>query len=256
MLTHTYSYANAATEQVLTPIEPFDWTKVMDTFPTSYNSTQVLHFIGKAKPYQDDPKATEFVKKYLQKAKALDTDADTLRLASDAVAIKNGFYLEMGVGTGRSINFIAGLNPSRKIYGFDSFEGLPKEWNRGDVYHKPTTFAFKDKNYHFPTLKNVIIYKGLFKDVLPKFKKQILKDSPIAFLHIDSDLYESAKDVFEILGDNIVSGTIIAFDELYNYPSFEQDEWKALQEFVTSRKLKIEFLAYNAVNEQVVVRIK
>jgi len=251
-----YSYANKRAEGALTPIEPLDWTKVMDIAPTNHDSVQVLHPVGKYKPYQHDPQATIFVNQYLDHAKSFETDADLLRFASDSVSVKNGFYLEMGVATGRSINFIAALNPKNKIYGFDSFEGLPKDWDRGDVYTKATRFALKDKNFHLQLLKNVIVYKGLFKDVLPAFKEQVLQNQPIAFLHIDSDIYESAKDTFDILGDNIVSGTIIIFDELYNYPKFMEHEWRALQEFISNKKRRVEFIGYNAVNEQVVVRVK
>ena len=201
-------------EELLVPIKHFDWTEAVEISPMNYNSIQVLHPVGKYKPYQDDLKATEFVKKHLKNARSFDTDADTLRFASDSISIKNGFFLEMGVATGRSINFIAALNPKLKIYGFDSFEGLPQDWDRGDVYSKRGTFGFKKKSFDLPLLKNVIAYKGLFKDVLPKFKTQILKNHPIAFLHMDSDIYQSAKEVLDILGDNIVKGTVILFDEL------------------------------------------
>jgi len=36
--------------------------------------------------------------------------------------------MEFGVYEGGTINFIAGLNPTKTIYGFDGFKGLPEEW--------------------------------------------------------------------------------------------------------------------------------
>ena len=113
-----YYCAQAAVEHTLTPIEHLDWTKVMDIAPTNHDSIQVLHPVGKYKPYQNDVQAKEFVNQHLKHARPFETDADLLRFASDSVSVKNGFYLEMGVATGRSINFIAALNPKNKIYGF------------------------------------------------------------------------------------------------------------------------------------------
>lgn len=49
----------------------------------------------------------------------------------------------MGVCTGKTVNFIAALNPTQKVYGFDSFEGLPEDWIREDQVIPIGTFAFK-----------------------------------------------------------------------------------------------------------------
>ena len=54
----------------------------------------------------------------------------------------------------------------------------------------------------------------------------------IAMLHIDSDLYSSSKTIFNNLADRIVPGTVIMFDEFYNYDGFEHHEYKAFKEFV------------------------
>lgn len=165
----------------------------------------------------------------------------------------DGAYLEMGVFCGTTINFIASIKPDTTIHGFDSFEGLPESWKRDDTdFFKKGTFALTSlpKVAH-----NIMLHKGWFNDTLPHFKKNILQDQPIAFLHIDCDIYSSTKMVFDVLGNNIVHGTIICFDELYNYPGFENHELKALLEFLETKNLSIEFLSYNATHEQVAVKI-
>lgn len=240
---------------LLTPADTFNWADIMEVPDATHEGNQVFHFGGRNKLYKNNAKATAFVEQYLSKAAALDADADVLRYASDSVTIKGGFYLEMGVGTGRSVNFLAALNPTRKIYGFDSFEGLPTDWDKGDKIFKAGMFGLKRKDAKIPLVKNALVYKGLFKEVLPKFKHQVLGENPIALLHIDSDTYQSAKDALTILGANIVPGTIIVFDEFYNYPNFEKHEWKAFQEFVQDNHLKTEYIAYNRNHEQVAVRI-
>lgn len=216
---------------------------------------QIYHFKSANKHFSKCPVAACFYEKYLSQAKRATSDAEVLRYASDQVSI-DGAILEMGVCTGKTINFIAGLNPQKQIHGFDSFEGLPEDWVRKDATYKKGTFALKNPNRLPSILNNVEIYPGWFKDTLPKFKEKILKKTPIALLHIDCDLYSSTKDTFDNLKDNIVEGTIIAFDELYNYPGYEMHEFKALQEFLSEENLKAEYLAFNENHEQVVLRIR
>jgi hypothetical protein len=74
-------------------------------------------------------KTRERATNYFDNAKALNTDAAVLKFGSDHVTLR-GAFLEMGVCTGRTINFIAALNPEQHIWGFDSFDGLPEQWNR------------------------------------------------------------------------------------------------------------------------------
>lgn len=238
-------------------IKPFDWSKLLEIPPDSaYNEgAQILHFKSKNRHFAQSPEAIQFVKKYLSKSKKLQSDAEVIRFASDAVKIANGAFVEMGVCTGKTVNFIAALNPHSIIYGFDSFEGLPEDWIRQDRVFKKGTFSFKDGTYIPPVLHNVRLYKGWFKESLPTFKSKILKDRPIAFLHIDCDIYSSTKEVFDILGDNIIPGTIIVFDELYNYPGYKNHEWKALQEYINRKQFDVKFIAFNENHEQIALEI-
>ncbi|MBS0286610.1 MAG: class I SAM-dependent methyltransferase [Proteobacteria bacterium] len=246
---------HAAEYPLLTPADHYNWTDVMEVPVGTFEGNQVLHFTGKNKPYKNDPKAAHVVTQYFKGAKELDADADVLRFASDEVSITGGYYIELGVGTGRTINFLAALNPTKKVYGFDSFEGLPTDWDKGDKIFKAGMFGLKRKDAKIPLVKNVIVYKGLFKEILPKFKNQVLKNNAIALLHIDSDTYQSAKDSLNLLADNIQPGTVIVFDEFYNYPRFEEHEWKAFQEFIQERKLNVQYIAYNKMHEQVAIKI-
>lgn len=241
----------------LTPLAGYDWDHVLRA-PHRRGSkpgNQILHFKSSNKSYELDEQAKEFVGKFLKKAQRLESDAEILHFGSDAVILV-GAYLEMGVCTGKTINFIAALNPHKTVYGFDSFEGLPEKWDRSDITLSKGTFGKKQRNYVPPVLHNVKLFGGLFINTLPQFKKVILKDTPIAFLHIDSAIYSSTKDVFDALGDNIVPGTIIVFDELYNYPGYEKHEWKVLNEFLEQKHFSVKFLAFNPLHEQVIVRIE
>ncbi len=87
-------------------------------------------------------------------SKLFNSDADLLRYASDLATIE-GVYLELGVCTGKSINFIAALNPDKIIYGFDSFQGNPEAWHRDHTVVTKGTFGLKDPNKIPLVLNNV-----------------------------------------------------------------------------------------------------
>lgn len=238
-------------------LKKFDWSEVLEIPPGSHlvDGCQIMHFKAANKSYKNNKEAVAFVEKYLGNAKALQSDAEVLRFGSDNVKI-SGAYIELGVCTGKTINFIAALNPHRKIYGFDSFQGLPEDWIRDDKTILKGTFGYKNPTILPPVLHNVAQIPGWFEETLPEFVHAVLKDQPIAFLHVDSDIYSAAATAFKVLGGNIKEGTIIVFDEFYNYPGSQEHEWKAFQEFLAANSFHVEYLAYNENHEQVAVRIK
>jgi hypothetical protein len=58
----------------------------------------------------------------------------------------------------------------------------------------------------------------------------------------------------ELLAPRLANGTVILFDEYFNYPNWEQHEFKAFQEFVSARHVKYTYLAF--ARQQVAVRIE
>lgn len=234
----------------------FDWSAVLAVPPGSDQTggNQILHFKSLNKSCWENEDASLFVEKYLKDSLPLTSDAEVLKLGSDHVTLK-GLFLELGVCTGKTINFIAALNPHQIVYGFDSFEGLPEDWVREDKVIPEGTFGFINPDILPPVLHNVKLVKGWFKDTLGDFINSLESQEPIAFLHIDSDIYSSAVTAFEILGSRIQPGTILIFDEFYNYPGSENHEFRAFQEFLGKRNLKAQYLAYNVYHEQVAVQI-
>ncbi len=148
----------------------------------------------------------------------------------------NGLFLEFGVYKGKSINFYSQFLPEQKFYGFDSFEGLPEDWWECKRSHFSLDGVLPKVN------SNVELIKGWFDDTLPQFLETHKEN--VAFLHIDSDLYSSAKIIFDNLAPRIKAGTIIIFDEYFNYPNWQQHEFKAFQEFVKKYDVKYEYLVF------------
>ncbi|QTH42270.1 class I SAM-dependent methyltransferase [Cohnella sp. LGH] len=159
----------------------------------------------------------------------------------------NGLYLEFGVFKGESLNQIASLVPTEVVYGFDSFEGLPEDWYPG---FEKGIFAVP----HLPNVRpNIQLVKGWYDETLPKFLEN--NDQKCTFIHIDCDLYSSTRTVFNELKDRIVSGTIIVFDEYFNYPNWKNGEYKAFMEFIEETGFKFEYLGFIPRGWQVAVKI-
>ena len=146
-----------------------------------------------------------------------------------------GEILEFGVYQGKSINIIA-KQTERKVHGFDSFRGLPEQWGTAPKGTYDTEGKLPE------VADNVELHVGLFDETLPDFVAN--NPGPIALLHIDCDLYSSTSTVFTALRDKIVPGTKIIFDEYFNYPGWQNHEYKAFQEFIEATGLKYEYIAY------------
>jgi predicted O-methyltransferase YrrM len=159
------------------------------------------------------------------------------------LAPPQGLVLEFGVATGSTLRRIAARRSP--CHGFDSFEGLPEDWRTG---FEKGTFAQKP-----PTVKGATLHVGWFDDTLPKFLVE--HEGPVAFAHIDADLYSSTVTIFREAEDRFVEGSVLLFDEYFNYPGWEQHEHKAFAEFIERTGHGFEYVAYNALHEQVLVRL-
>ena len=201
-----------------------------------------------ARSFQAILEGADYADEHMKGAFVSDSKREVL-LHSLERAPKEGLVLEFGVWSGRTINLIADrVGPSRTVHGFDSFEGLPEDWI--GVYSKGY-FHTGGKLPHVRS--NVALHKGWFADTLPNFVQD--HNEKIAFLHVDCDLYSSTKTIFESLGDTIGPGTVILFDEYFNYPGWRDHEHKAFQEFVASRSLQYRYLAYNTSQSNASVQV-
>jgi hypothetical protein len=138
------------------------------------------------------------------------------------LADQRKMWVEFGVHKGDTINYISRFAPI--MFGFDSWEGLPDDWQPGfPKGHFSTNGTMPEVN------PNVVLVKGMFQETLPKFLSII--PGTFGLVHIDSDIYESARFVLEQIEDRVTIGTVIIFDELIGYNTYEEHEYKALKEF-------------------------
>lgn len=149
----------------------------------------------------------------------------------------NGWFMEFGVFRAESLNRWANRHKNIHFYGFDSWQGNPEPW------HLTETIIVKEGYFktHKPGVHdNVTLVDGYFQDSLPKWlEENATKDSYASFIHMDPDLYSSAKFVLCEMNPYIKTGTYILFDELSDftpkqdaYTLWRDGEWKALCEWV------------------------
>jgi Methyltransferase domain len=169
----------------------------------------------------------------------------TLRYGLE-IAPHGGMALEFGVFQGRSLRIIAAARPEGDVHGFDSFAGLPEDYRS----HVRTGAFAVDQPPDVPGAELVV---GWFDDTLPGFLAE--HEGPVSFLHVDGDLYSSARTVLDLCGPRLVAGSIVIFDEYFNFPGWEQHEHRAWEEYVERTGTTFTYEAYTADDEQVVMRI-
>jgi hypothetical protein len=200
-----------------------------------------------------------------------------------------GLICEFGVATGKSINYLAKRLKAHKVYGFDSFQGLPETWRAnyaagtfktplpsvrenvelipeperrkrsgamGDTraWQEMPRVRLKPSSATSRLEPNIELVVGLFADTLAPFLET--HPGPALLLHLDADLYSSTKTVLELMRPRIGAGCILIFDEFFNYPGWLEGEYKAFNEFIAASGLAFEYLGYNNLGTQLAVKIR
>ena len=142
-----------------------------------------------------------------------------------STSVVEGDYLEFGVFRGTSfINAYrlarkCGLNDMR-FFAFDSFHGLPQ--SEGKSMKKG---RFASSRQVFDTMirkagvdcSRVVTVEGFYKESLTDRAKKEFGLTSAAIVHIDCDLYSSAKEALVFIEDLVHAGTILIFDDWYAF---------------------------------------
>jgi len=167
-----------------------------------------------------------------------------------------GAILEFGVFRGNTIRHIAERFSEETVHGFDSFEGLPEDW---DIGHKVIAGSEFDRQGNLPKVpNNVKLWVGWFNDTLPKYLQE--NNEQIKLLHVDCDLYSSTITVLDLLNPFIVKDTIIIFDDFFpwgdvGYDTWKEGEYKALEEWLIKYDRAFTVLSHNN-HQQCAIRIE
>ncbi|MDR3144137.1 MAG: TylF/MycF family methyltransferase [Puniceicoccales bacterium] len=211
--------------------------------------------------YMERDQSVEFVKKFMPHAVPMTSDTHLL-LYSSIIALANfpeGIAIDLGAGVFKSSNLIGAVFCHNIVFACDTFSGLPDVWVRRDKNFPIGTFApirhlQNEMQPPFPVLDNVVAVKGHFNDTIPQIIP-IIEDYPIALVHIDSDTYSGAISGLKPLLPLLRVGTILVFDEFYNYPGYENGEYRAFMELIVGNGFQYTPLAFNAHHQQVAMQI-
>jgi hypothetical protein len=162
--------------------------------------------------------------------------ARLLDVVLENAACLQGDVFEFGVASGESFLTFLERCPDRQVYGFDSWEGLPEDWwtrPKGAFASAPP--IFNNPNGH--------LVKGWYNESAPDFFR--VWHGQIAILHIDCDLYSSTATVFQHALPYCRPGTVVLFDEYWNYPTFAEHEWLAWRRARAEYSIAAECIGYD-----------
>lgn len=157
----------------------------------------------------------------------------------------DGDVVELGVGKGGTSLFFGHLARAKgkRVFSFDSFEGLPDPDNRkdnpyfrrGDYRPSPRVQLNLLQRLHFLAKKYDLLdtiqpVKGFFADTVPS----IPPDQRFCMAHLDSDLYDSVYVSLEGVFDRMTDGGIIIIDDFF-HPA--QGPARAAADFFNERGL-------------------
>lgn len=162
--------------------------------------------------------------------------APVFKAALDAVTLP-GPWAQFGVYQGHTAKrFIIPRLGDHQLYLFDSFDGLPEDWDKGASVEPRGKYACEPPAFNH---SRVTVVKGLFDGTVNDFKGT----EAFGFVDIDCDLYSSTSEVLTGINDLIVPGTVIRFDDLFCFPNWRNGEWRALKEWLRHYQREIRWLA-------------
>lgn len=172
---------------------------------------------------------------------------------------------EFGVCGGQSLSLLLNSiilkgKTFNKVFGFDSFQGLPEEqngieihpqWCFGSFDARITTKSSSSQEAHDKALEyikdnvhksiDITLINGWFIDTCITENISKYNMGPASFINVDCDLYISTIQILEfVIKNNIcIPGTIIRYDDLMATDEYK-GERRAHKEIKDKYKLKLE----------------
>ena len=162
-----------------------------------------------------------------------------------AISDKSRPFYEFGVWNGVSFKYL--INTFGRGFGFDTFTGIPEKWHDNPA---GTYSSFGS----IPQILGGEFIVGKFEDTLPKFFSK--KRSVASLINFDADLYSSTICALNNTKDIIDEDTILVFDEFLMNDRWEEDEYKALEEFCNNFNFSYDVLAVSFYTKQIGVKLK
>jgi O-methyltransferase len=123
-----------------------------------------------------------------------------------------GDVIELGSYKGGSLYLLAAACPGRRVFGLDTFEGMPPKQRPPVDYHKAGDFkdtSFERVRKLVAPLPNAVPVKMTFPDGLGA--RPI--SGPFSLAHFDGDLLESCRAFLDYVLPRLSPGGVIVFDD-------------------------------------------
>jgi O-methyltransferase len=165
-----------------------------------------------------------------------------------------GSMLEVGVWRGGS-GALIGKQAEHSahctaVYLCDTFTGVVKTGEKDSYYkdgaHADTAMEVVEELLKELEIKNVAVLQGIF----PEKTGSMIQDAAFRFCHIDVDVYQSTKDIFEWVWPKMVVGGILVLDD-YGWYLCE-----GVTKFVNEETLKGDRVVVNNwIGQAIIVKI-
>ncbi len=185
----------------------------------------------------------------------------------------HGVIMEFGVRWGQNLSLFQSLrsiyepfNYSRRIVGFDTWEGFPSVHEKDGTGSSVQTggysvtknyedfleklLAMQEKESPLGHLKKFELVKGDAVVELEKYLK-LHPETIISLAYFDFDIYEPTKKCLEMIRPHLTKGSVLAFDEL-NQPLFP-GETVALREVFGLDRFSIQRSPYSHYQSFIIV---
>jgi O-methyltransferase len=154
------------------------------------------------------------------------------QLAEQAAKTVDGAFFECGVNAGGTAYLLAQIlhGTGKPLHLFDTFSGMPPVDPSKDL-HAPGDFAdasLAGVQRYLAAFENLDYHPGLIPETFVG-----LEPGPIAFAHLDLDIYKSTRDATEFVYPRLAKGGFLLYDD-YGFPTCPGAR-QAVDEFFAGR---------------------
>ena len=157
-------------------------------------------------------------------------------------------FYEFGVSRGYSFRYF--MKSFNRGFGFDTFTGLPEDWDVGSRVEKVGRYSADGK---VPDIDGGEFIVGKFENTLPNFFSE--PRALASIINFDADLYSSTICALNYSKEVIDQNTILIFDQFIINENWEQDQFRALNEFCSTNLCTYEVIAISFFSKQVAVKL-
>ena len=168
-------------------------------------------------------------------------------------ACHNRSKYDLKVRTQRNSDAVSTLWKNMRFFAFDSFQGLPRlagldarseDFAEG-LYACTVDEFLRNLSEHGVDINKVVTVPGWFEETCQPQTIVTHRMTSASIVHIDCDLYESAKLVLRFLEPLLVNGTVLIFDDWYCFGGNPNlGEQRAFREWSAENETKWTFTEY------------